>query len=59
MPDDKEMYLKMFRASERALDVILAAQQECEELYTVNSSQGPKIISLPAEGDQTMGADKK
>lgn len=33
MPDYKEMYLKLFRASEEAVNMLIAAQQECEELY--------------------------
>lgn len=33
MPDYKEMYLKMMRASERAINILVEAQRECEELY--------------------------
>lgn len=33
MPDYKEMYLKLFRASEEAVNLLIAAQRECEELY--------------------------
>ena len=33
MPDYKEMYLKMVRASERAINILIEAQRECEELY--------------------------
>ena len=33
MPDYKEMYLKMVRASERAINILIEAQQECEEMY--------------------------
>ena len=29
----KEMYLKMFRASEEAVNILIAAQRECEEMY--------------------------
>ncbi len=31
--DYKEMYFKMMRASEEAINVLIRAQQECEELY--------------------------
>ena len=31
--DYKELYLKMMRASEEAIRVLIKAQQECEELY--------------------------
>ena len=33
MPDYKEMYLKMVRATEEAMNCLIAAQQECEEMY--------------------------
>lgn len=33
MPDYKEMYLKMVRATEEALNILIKAQQECEEMY--------------------------
>ena len=33
MSDYKEMYLKMVRASERAINILIEAQRECEELY--------------------------
>lgn len=29
----KEMYLKMVRASEEALNILIKAQQECENVY--------------------------
>lgn len=57
MPDYKEMYLKMFRASEKALNMIIAAQQECEELYTANSSPELKVVSLSAEDSQTKNKE--
>lgn len=50
MPDYKEMYIKMFRASEKALDIIIAAQQECEKLYTANSSPELKVVSFSTAG---------
>ncbi len=33
MPDYKELYLKMVRASEEAIRILIKAQQDCEELY--------------------------
>lgn len=44
----KEMYLKMMRASERAINILVQTQQECEELYlsqTENSSTDEKDSS--------------
>ncbi len=32
-PEYKELYLKMMRASEEAIRILIRAQQECEELY--------------------------
>ena len=32
-PDYKEMYLTLFRASEEALDILIAVQRKCEEMY--------------------------
>ncbi len=49
MPDYKEMYLKMMRATEEALDVLIAAQRECEELY----------ISDPEPFAEDAGAPEK
>ena len=37
MPNYKEMYLKMVRASEQAVNILIRAQQECEELYLSGS----------------------
>lgn len=33
MVDYKAMYLKMVQASEDAINILIKAQQECEELY--------------------------
>ena len=29
----KEMYLKMMRATEKAMNILIEAQRECEEMY--------------------------
>lgn len=46
MPDYKEMYLIMMRASERALrqmedasQILIAAQQQCEEVYLADEEE--------------------
>lgn len=44
MPDYKEMYLTMTRAMEKAIRIIIEAQQVCEELYL---SDGEPSQSLP------------
>lgn len=33
MPDYKEMYLTMVRASEEAVNHLIAVQRKCEEMY--------------------------
>lgn len=55
VPDYKEMYLKLFRATEKAIDLLIDAQRECEELYlsipeTKNDVIHPKNIEV--EGNQ-------
>ncbi len=47
MPDYKKMYLTMFRASEEAVNLLLQAQRECEELYI--SAPEAELIALEAE----------
>ena len=41
MPDYKEMYLTLFRASEEALDILIAAQRRCEEMYLAVGGEEP------------------
>ena len=33
MTDYKELYLTRFRATERAIDQLIAVQRQCEDLY--------------------------
>ena len=49
MPDYKEMYLKMFRASEEAINILITAQQECEELYINQPEPELMVVPLPSE----------
>jgi hypothetical protein len=49
MPDYKEMYLKLFRASEKAVNILITAQQECEELYISQPEPELKIVPLSSE----------
>lgn len=43
MPDYKEMYFTLFRATERAIQTLIAAQQQCEELYL---SAPPEMLTV-------------
>ena len=52
MPDYKEMYLIMVRASEKALrcmeeaeKLIIEAQRQCEELYLADAEDGVDFSS--------------
>ena len=47
MPDYKELYIKMMRASEQAIRILIKAQQECEELYV--SGPEPELSVLPGK----------
>lgn len=49
MPDYKEMYLKMLRASEEAMKLLIRTQRECEELYI--SSEEPLADVPDGEGE--------
>ena len=41
--DYKEMYLKMMRATEEAIRILIQAQQECEEMY-VNEEEAKLFV---------------
>ena len=45
MPDYKEMYLTLFRATEQAINQLIAAQQACEDLYLQEDL--PKLSVIP------------
>lgn len=52
MPDYKEMYLRLFRATEKAVQVLIAAQQECEELYLASPESELKVFSAEVKADE-------
>ena len=33
MPNYREMYLEMFRGTEKAINILIDVQQKCEEMY--------------------------
>lgn len=39
MADYKQMYLKLLNATENAMEMLIAAQRQCEELYTQTEEQ--------------------
>lgn len=48
MPDYKDLYFKLFRATAAAVDLLIAAQRDCEEL--VLSDADGEIFQLPGSG---------
>lgn len=56
MPDYREMYLELFRATERAIRILVETQQKCEDLYI--ASPEPELTLLPIkETDAENEAD--
>lgn len=45
MPDYREMYYRLFHAAEQAIETLIRAQRECEELY-LNAPE-PRVVELP------------
>ena len=54
MPDYQEMYLKMFRASEAAANILIEAQRECEQMYIEAPEAELRVLSA-----QTGGMDEE
>ena len=46
MPDYKELYLTMVRASEKAIRILIEAQQACEE-RVMDDDETPTLYVLP------------
>ena len=46
MPDYKEMYLTLFRATEDAIAQLIAAQRLCEEMYFQSPEPELKVLSF-------------
>ncbi|MEG0839889.1 MAG: hypothetical protein RSF33_08830 [Hydrogenoanaerobacterium sp.] len=53
MPDYKEMYFKLFRAGEQAINTLIQVQQECEELYISQLDPGLKVLSILTENKKS------
>lgn len=52
MPDYKKMYFTLFRATEQAINTLIEAQRECEELYISEPEMELRVISLPNRTDE-------
>ncbi len=67
MPDYKEMYFDLFRATERAINILIEAQQKAEEEYvsspetilTVLADQGSKINTEKETDTSTESHEEK
>ncbi len=53
MPDYKKMYCRMLEASEKAINILIEAQRECEELYI--TSPEPEIVLLSKQKAEETG----
>ena len=52
MPDYKEMYLTMVDASEDAINILIRAQQKCEELYIASSEPEIGVFETDSPEDR-------
>lgn len=55
MPDYREMYLIMARASEAAINCLVAAQRKCEELYLSSPDPELTVFTLDFRKDNKEG----
>jgi hypothetical protein len=51
------MYLKLFRASEKAVNILIAAQRECEELYISQPEPELKVVTLLPENEKSVDGE--
>ena len=49
MPNYKEMYLTMVRATESAINMLIQAQRKCEEMYVDSSDEEEGLPADTAE----------
>lgn len=49
MPNYKELYFRLFRAAEDAVNTLISVQRECEELYLNAPERDMKVISINGE----------
>ena len=49
MDEYKQMYLLLFRASERAIEILIDAQRKCEELYLSTGESPDEGDAAPSE----------
>ena len=47
MLDYKQMYMNMIQASEKAVNILIEAQRQCEDIYMMECDEKDNIIKLP------------
>lgn len=52
MPDYKEMYLTMVRASEDAINTLIEAQRKCEDMYLSAPEANIRVLEASSPGDR-------
>lgn len=57
MPNYKELYFKLFRATEQAIGLLIAAQRDCEELYLASPESVLRLMEPPAEAKKDAEGD--
>lgn len=55
MPDYRELYFKLFHETEKAINILIAAQRECEERYLTNPEPKIRILTPQMGSDQSTG----
>lgn len=59
MPDYRKMYAKMMASCEQAIQLLITAQQECEELY-VSAPEGElRMLARPTRREKDAHDAKK
>lgn len=51
--DYKEMYLTMVRETEKAIQILIKAQQKCEELYLEGTGPTIQLLDFEGQGDKS------
>lgn len=54
MSNYKKIYLKLFHASEEAINILIRAQRECEQLYINEPEPELKVVSTLPDNKKSM-----
>ncbi|HIQ68939.1 MAG TPA: hypothetical protein IAA67_01190 [Candidatus Avoscillospira stercorigallinarum] len=58
MPDYQALYFSMFHACEQAISLLIAAQQQCEELYLAETNEPlPFSLLIPDDAETKSRPD--